>query len=167
MDEEMHNEIEIKIQNVDCITCHSDGNQFSTKTMEQYTEAPLYKVLRPIFTGMKLLGLYHHKQYIVTDEHRFEGIKNHHPPVYKSITPSRIYTFLVMFILWANVARMFTVFNSDEGFNYVLFQKILGLSFFCHAAMNATSFYRACHKFKNIPEVFYEWTRLHQEYPGE
>ena len=82
MGEEMHNGIEIKIQNVnsvDCVSCHSDGNQFSTKTMEQYTDAPLFKVLSPIFTGMKLLGLYHHKQYIVTDEHRFEGIKNQHP----------------------------------------------------------------------------------------
>ena len=158
MDEEMHDGIEIKIQNI---------NSVATKAMAQYTDAPLYQVLSPIFIGMKLLGLYHHKQYIVTDEHRSGGINNQHLPVYKRITPSRIYAFLVMLILWANVARLFTVFNSEESFNYVLFPKIIGLSFFCHAAMNATSFYRACHKFKNIPEFFYEWTRLHQEYPGE
>ena len=135
--------------------------------MKQYTDAPLYKVLRPIFTGMKLLGLFHHKQYIATDEHRSEEIKNQLPLISKRITPSSIYAFLVMLILWANVARYLTVFNSDEGFDSALFQKVIGLSFFCHAAANATSCFLACHKFKNIPEFFYEWTRLHREYPGE
>ena len=170
MGDDMHNMIEIRMQNVgsvDCITRRSDENQSPKQQMKQYTDAPLYKVLRPIFIGMKLLGLFHHKQYIVRDEHRCEDIKNQHPPICKRITPSSIYAFLVMFILWANVVRYLTVFDSDEGFDPVLFQKVVGLSFFCHAATNATSCFRACHKFKNIPEFFYEWTRLHQEYPGE
>ena len=102
MGDDIYSMMEIRMQNVggvDCITRRSDENQSSTQPMKQYTDAPLYKVLRPIFTGMKLLGLFHHKQYIGTDEHRSEDVKNQLPPISKRITPSSIYSFLVMLIL--------------------------------------------------------------------
>ena len=137
------------------------------KPLRHYTDAPLYEAFWPFLMGMKLLGLFHNKEYADTWKYGCEYQKAQCPTLRKRITPSSVYSFTVTFILWANVARYLTIFDSKDGFGSVLFQKIILFSFFSLTAISATACFLACHKYSNIPEFFYEWARLHQEYPGK
>ena len=136
------------------------------KPLRCYTDAPLYEVFWPFLMGMKLLGLFHNKEYADTLKYGCQFSKEECPRLRKRVTPSSIYSFVVMLLLWINAARYLTAFENGEGFGPILFQKIITLSFFTLTAITATACFLACHKYSNISEFFYEWARLHQEYPG-
>ena len=141
------------------------------KPLKHYTDAPLCEAFWPFLMAMKYFGLFHNKEYI--KENRSYCTKDDYsdrndiPPLSKRVTPSSIYCLMVTLILWANVGRCFTLFERGEDFGPLLFQKAIMMAFFFLVAVNATSCYIACYKYSNIPEFFYEWAKLHQEYPGK
>ena len=137
------------------------------KPLRHYTDAPLYEAFWPFLMGMKLVGLFHNKQYADTLKYGCQFEKEECPSLEKRITPSSIYSFVVMLLLWINAARYLSAFEAGEGFGPILFQKLITLSFFTLIAITATACYLASHKYSNIPEFFYEWARLHQDYPGK
>ena len=136
------------------------------KPIRHYTDAPLYEAFWPFLMGMKVVGLFHNKEYADTLKYGCRYDKKECPPLSKRITPSSVYSFVIMLVLWVNAIRFLGVFESGEGFGPALFQKIITLCFFMLIAVSNTCCFLACHKYSNIPEFFYEWARLHQEYPG-
>ncbi len=127
-----------------------------------YTDAPLYQALCPFFIAMKFVGLFHNKCY---KEH-WEGKGT--PPLSKRITPSSVYCFVGVLVAWSHIGRTLYLFKDNEdGFGPYMFQKFIFLCYTMYCSVNATCCFLACHKYTNIPEFFYEWARLHKEYPGE
>ena len=152
-------------------------NVVNMKPLQHYTDAPLYRAFWPFIMAMKIFGLFHNKEYIKNRQHITickSVAKNEYsdktnddiPPLSKRITPSSIYCFLVTLLLWVNVGRYCTIFKDGEEIGAVLFQKLIMLGFFILVSCNGVTCFLACHKYSNIPEFFYEWARLHQEYPG-
>ncbi len=150
------------------------------KPLKHYTDAPLYEAFLPFLMCMKLFGLYHNKEYVIRkvenvpysdgydNENGMDENANAKPPLAKRITISSVYSVLVTLMLWVNVGRYVTAFSQEDGgFTAMLFQKVIMLMYFFLTAVNALVCFRACHKYTNIPEFFYEWARLHQDYPGE
>ena len=147
------------------------------KPLQHYTDAPLYEAFWPFIMAMKIFGLYHNKEYdksrqnsticksVFQNEH-CDKTNDDIPPLSKRITPSSIYCFLVTLLLWANVGRYCTIFKEGEEIGPMLFQKLIMLGFFILVSCNGVTCFLACHKYSNIPEFFFEWARLHQEYPG-
>ena len=152
-------------------------NVVNMRPLEHYTDAPLYEAFWPFMMAMKIFGLFHNKEYIQNRQsvticksfakNEYSDKNNDDiPSLSKRITPSSIYCFLVTLLLWANVGRYCTIFKEGEEIGPVLFQKLIMLGFFILVACNGVTCFLACHKYSNIPEFFYEWARLHQEYPG-
>ena len=142
------------------------------RPLRHYTDAPLYKAFWPFILALKCFGLFYNKEYIKENEftcsnNSYDVNKPDIPPLSKRVTPSSIYCFAVTLILWGNVARCCTIFEQGEDFGPLLFQKLIMLAFITLVAVNGTSCFIACYKYSNIPEFFYEWARLHHEYPGK
>ena len=162
------------------INMKQKGNMvMDMKPLKHYTDAPLYQAFWPFLMTMKIFGLFYNKEYIKSNHHqslmaRVFAKKEYSsaetntniPPLSKRITPSSIYSFLVLLVLFANLGRFCTIFEQGEEVGPILFQKFIMLGFFTLVSINGVTCFLACHKYSNIPEFFYEWARLHQEYPG-
>ena len=153
---------------------------FEIKSLKSYKDVPLFKAFYPFFISMKLFGLFHDKEYVVDRKIRrkcfLERIKHGfntteevegHVPLKKRITPSSVYCFMVKIILWLNVFRHMSSIDLSRGFDGVLLSSVIALIFFILVACGATTCFLACHKYTNIPQFFYEWGKMHLEYPGK
>ncbi len=150
-------------------------NLMDMKPLYKYTDAPLFEAYYPFFLGMKLCGLFHSKEYIMNLQQRKWLQKSGYggdcirgvPPLRKRITPSSVYCFVIMLMLWANVLRMIYAFTDDNDAIPSVMMKITMMSYVGLAAFNSTACFLATHKYSNIPEFFYEWGRMHKLFPGK
>ncbi len=133
------------------------------KPLKHYTDSPIFKAFGPFFIGMKLLGLYHRKEY---NKQMYGKDQEEIPPLRKRVTPSSIYSMTIVTLLWLNFFRLLTVLHGQNSFGPALFQKLIMIFFLGLTSICATSCFIACHKYTNLPEFFHEWTKLRQEYPG-
>ena len=153
---------------------HKQSDLLNMKPLVRYTDAPLYEAFYPFFMGMKVLGLFHSKEYITKprkckwfqkseyeDEHE-EII----PPLSKRITPSSIYSFTLMVFMWANLCRVTYIFKDNNDLMAIIMMKATMMCWMLLITVNTTACFLATHKYGNIPEFFYEWGRMHQEFPG-
>lgn len=136
----------------------TDLNGNPPGSSKHYTDSPLFKAFRPLFQCMKTIGLFHHKEYQQSEEIFV--------PLKKRVTPSCVYSFVMVTLLWMNFIRFFTLFNGEDTFGAILFQKVTILLYAGLSAVTATSCFLACHRYHNLPEFFDEWTRLRETYPG-
>ncbi|CAH1796305.1 unnamed protein product [Owenia fusiformis] len=105
-----------------------------------YKNSPtsLYNALRPLLTTMRAFGLFHSGE---------RGGKARH------ITISKVYSVIIIILLWANFVRYFAVYTSHSWYGPGLFFRICRHIFFLQAALGATTcYYTAMH----IPEFFKE-----------
>ena len=153
---------------------HKQSNLLNMKPLVRYTDSPLYEAYYPFFMGMKLLGLFHSKEYITKprkckwfqksefeDEHA-ENI----PSLNKRITASSIYSLIMMLLMWANLFRMMYIFKDGNDMIPIVMTKAASVCWILLITMNTTACFLATHKYGNIPEFFYEWGRMHLEFPG-
>ncbi|CAH1796511.1 unnamed protein product [Owenia fusiformis] len=96
----------------------------------------LYVAIRPLLFLMKCLGLFHTREW--------QGRS-------QIITPSMLYSIILMLILWASVIRFFTVYETDAWYGEKLFFKIARhIWWFQVAAASTCSFFAA----RNVPNFF-------------
>ncbi len=80
---------------------------------------------------------------------------------------SRLYSSLVIVILWLNLARMMTMFAHKEEFNYILFGKLLPLSYMIMCTLQALIMHVACCKQQNGWNGFFQkWQQLQTFHKG-
>ncbi|CAH1797060.1 unnamed protein product [Owenia fusiformis] len=99
----------------------------------------LYSCFRPLFATMKCLGIFHTVE--------FKGEK-------KLITPSTVYSVIIMIILWLNFFRFFAVYEYTDVFGTELFFKIVCHVWFFQSAVGATASFRVS---RGLPEFLGAW----------
>jgi len=57
---------------------------------------------------------------------------------------NRFYSIAVLILLWANLLRLFTFFNSNTSFDNILLSKLVNLSWMLLSAIDQTSLFIAC-----------------------
>ncbi len=98
---------------------HKQSSLLNMKPLLRYTDAPLFEAYYPFFMGMKLLGLFHSKEYItkppkckwIQKSGAEDDCEEIVPPLSKRITPSSIYSFTMMVVMWVNMLRMIFIFR--------------------------------------------------------
>ena len=153
---------------------------FEIKSLKSYKDVPLFKAFYPFFISMKIFGLFHDKEYVIDRKLRRKCLvqifklgfntteeAEGNVPLRKRITPSSVYCFLVKTILWLNVFRHMSSIDFNRGFDGIFLSSIIVFIFFILIACGATTCFLACHKYTNIPQFFYEWGKMHLEYPGK
>lgn len=90
--------------------------------------------LRPLLTSMRLFGLYFVRQSEGSGDEKSS-----------KCNAWMIYGIFVVSLLWLNVARMLSVFTSDDTFGMILLTKLLCVIWMIQCAVSQTSFYATCH----------------------
>lgn len=161
--------------------CPEDSNLKIAKTgvrqnqnqYKKYTDTPLFKACYPFFMGMKFFGLFHSKEYLkkgdkqLCSRHSY-GMPDATPPLRRRITPSSIYSVIVLVLMWLNLFAQFLAFcssMSEPPFMIMAQSTMVGYALLI--AINAVACFCATHKYTNIPQFFLRWGQMHLDYPGK
>ena len=101
----------------------------------------------PLIFSLKLFGLYFVNDIKKSGDGCFKNIHCHTPSERARSffdNPLHLYSFGVLVMLWLNVARMTSVFTSDDVFGNVLFSKIGVFTWMLMCALLCTGYYTAC-----------------------
>jgi len=90
--------------------------------------------LRPLLVSMRLFGLYFVRESEAANERKK-----------CRCNAWMIHSVVVLALLWLNVARMFSVFSSDEVFGMVVLNKIVTVTWMTQCAVSQTSLFASCH----------------------
>lgn len=119
---------------------------------DEYKNSELYKLFRPIFVSMKVVGLYFTREREINGRHRPEKSSISWRRKY---TPSMIYSVIVLTGMIVNLVRMIgSIPKAPNKVTIVLFfaWKLLTI-------MNTLSCFIGCLQLHAIPEFFREWKR--------
>ncbi len=161
--------------------CSEDGKSTMQKRgmyqnqnpYKKYTDIPLFKACYPFFMGMKVFGLFHSKEYIrkghkQQDPKDAYSFKDSVLPLRKRITPSSIYSFVVLIIMWLHLFCHFLAFccllNEAPA---IIMAQFTTVGYSLLIAINGVACFRATHKYTNIPQFFLKWGQMHQDYAGK
>lgn len=103
----------------------------------------------PLIFSLKLFGLYFVNDIKKSGDGCFKNIHCHTPSERARSffdNPLHLYSFGVLVMLWLNVARMTSVFTSDDVFGNVLFSKIGVFTWMLMCALLCTAYYTACRR---------------------
>jgi hypothetical protein len=111
----------------------------------------LMKSMSPLLNNMRFFGIYFKQDSSVdadapkSDSGRTYGKEMSGKAVHRSVNLGRLYAIFVLVLLWANIFRFITVFNSEDKFGSLLFTKVIafGWNFLC--TVLHTSYFVACH----------------------
>ncbi len=118
-----------------------DKNHQQRTTNQHFTDTPMFKAMYPFFFSMKLVGLFHVKEFSPSGK----------------VTKSFLYSVIVMIILGLQVCQNGFVFNLNDSFGPTLFTKVLFCSWHINCALNNVGCFRACYYYNHIPALFMKW----------
>ena len=90
--------------------------------------------LRPLLVSLRLFGLYFVRDSEATNEQKK-----------CKCNAWMIYAVVVLVLLWLNVVRMLSIFNSEDVFDTIVLNKLVSVIWVIQCAVSRTSFYASCH----------------------
>ena len=103
-------------------------------TMPRRRQNTMTDCLRPLLTSMRLFGLY------FVRPSSGDGRKT-----WRCRAAWMFHAVFVVSLLWLNAVRFFSIFRSDDEFDVILINKIVGVLWSLQCAVSQTAFYAACH----------------------
>lgn len=125
---------------------------------DEYTNTWLYQGLKPILLTMKVLGMFHSKQYQdLRDENMCDKTKTAltpNPTSRRRIpTASQIYCFIIMILVIFNALRSLYIFAVEGTFGPALLFNIVSVAWYFMCAANSIAYFRACHESHCLPKL--------------
>ena len=127
---------------------NNEGEEKSYRGFDKPEE--LLRNLSPLLSSLKIFGIYFENEFEVRMQTITEKIKRY---------AHRLYTMIVLLILWANVIRTLAVFNQNEQFGSILAFKLEMLSFSSLGAILQTVAFSACQQ-KQFIKIFKDLSRF-------
>ena len=125
-----------------------------------YMKTDLFKAYTPLFTFMKLFGLYHK-----TESKSSEDETQDRCHLFNSWTFSRFYSISMLCFMGFNAMKLFALFDGKESFGFNLFIQIIYVAWWVKIALNVYACYSAFHDNNKIPAFFTEWYWLQVNHP--
>ncbi len=141
----------------------------NNKPTVDITNNALYTELRSLFLPLILFGMHFNSGKVYPRINKINVEQDNSVDLKKgrSCGISRFNSSLVIVILWLNLARMMTMFAHNEEFNYVLFGKLLPMSYMIVCTLQATMMYIAsCRQQNGWNGFFQKWQQLQTFHEG-
>ncbi len=125
-------------------------------TPNDYTETPLFQVMKPFFFTMKLHGMYFCKRYA---EFSDENLKSKCP-----VTWSFIFSTLVVSTNWIMFVKLIPLLVTDFEFGTTGFTRTILTVWVLLCSINSTSCWLGCYRMESLPRFFIEWHEVQNEF---
>ena len=135
-----------------------------TDAYKVYSETSLYKAMKPLFISLKIVGLYHSRNYgSVTEcmkkvECNQQGTSHKPLKVTKrNVSVSQVYSWFIFIVLLLGFIRMIPMYIGNFSFSYILFTKLMVHTYVLLCVLGNVAFLRASHRYEGLPKFFIEW----------
>lgn len=137
------------------VSCFEDEN-----LCQGYRSTNLFKAMSPFFMSMKLLGLFHCRDFDLkySNENKQKPMKCTLP-----IPVSLIYSAYVVVLLTANLLRSLNAFSVSLSYSPETFGNIMVIMWYVQCANSSIVCFRASYQFSHLPKFFLHWDKIHEK----
>lgn len=124
-----------------------------------YTSTSSFKALYPFFISMKLLGLFHSKNYQIKCEDDSSKSRTIHCRL--QLYPSQIFSVVILSLIIGNTLRIFNSLSTVElKYGPETFERIMLIAFYVLCACNTVICFKMSHQHCLLPKFFLLWDEI-------
>ena len=135
-------------------------------SLDFYQSFVSYQIVSPLLNSMKLVGIFHNRNFQDPDGTLAGNILKRSSCSSKlNVCFSQYYAWLITGIFWLNCLRIPFLFTTSDKVGSHLFMKICVATWFCHCAFSCSVHLKSCHQLSGLPAFLKHFDQISRETP--